>query len=69
MTSLLNDARNMMEKLRIRASIRLNAKNRRSVQEGQPDRLAEQLYAAADLIENLSAEILRLQGCIIRGDQ
>lgn len=69
MISLLNDARNMMEKLRIRASIRLNAKNRRSVQEGQPDRLAEQLYAAADLIENLSAEILRLQGCIIRGDQ
>lgn len=69
MISLLNDARNMMEKLRIRASIRLNAKNRRSVQEGQPDRLAEQLYAAADLIENLSAEILRLQGCIIRGDK
>lgn len=44
---------NIVEMLRIRAEIRENAKNRKSVQEGQPDRLCLLLREAADEIERL----------------
>lgn len=47
----------IVEKLTIRAQIRRQAKGRKSVEEGQPDRLA-------DLLEEAAAEIVRLQSII-----
>ena len=41
----------MIKDLRTRAGIRRKAKGRKSVEEGQPDRLADQLEAAADMLE------------------
>jgi hypothetical protein len=41
-------------RLRKRAEIRRNIKDRRSVQEGTPDRIADLLEEAADEIERLS---------------
>ena len=41
----------LVEKLRTRASIRRNIKDRKSVQEGKPDRIANLLEEAADEIE------------------
>ena len=41
----------LVEKLRTRASIRRNIKDRKSVQEGKPDRIADLLEEAADEIE------------------
>jgi hypothetical protein len=41
-------------RLRKRAEIRRNIKARRSVQEGQPDRIADLLEEAADELERLS---------------
>jgi hypothetical protein len=41
-------------RLRKRAEIRRNIKDRRSVQEGQPDRIADLLEEAADELERLS---------------
>ena len=41
----------LVERLRIRASIRRNIKERKSVQEGKPDRIANLLEEAADEIE------------------
>jgi hypothetical protein len=43
----------LIEKLRIRAAIRRQAKGRKSVEEGKPDRLADLLEEAADRIEQL----------------
>ena len=43
----------LVERLRIRASIRRNIKGRKSVQEGKPDRIADLLEDAADEIERL----------------
>lgn len=43
----------IVDSLRIRAKIRRNAKDRRSVQENKPDRLADLLERAADEIEHL----------------
>lgn len=43
----------LVERLRIRASIRRNIKTRKSVVEGKPDRIAELLEEAADEIELL----------------
>jgi hypothetical protein len=40
-------------RLRKRAEIRRNIKDRRSVQEGQPDRIADLLEEAADELERL----------------
>ena len=40
-----------VEKLRTRASIRRSIKDRKSVQEGKPDRIANLLEEAADEIE------------------
>ena len=41
----------LVERLRTRASIRRNIKDRKSVQEGKPDRVADLLEEAADEIE------------------
>ena len=43
----------LVERLRIRASIRRNNTERKSVQEGKPDRVADLLEEAADEIERL----------------
>ena len=43
----------LIERLRIRASIRRNNTERKSVQEGKPDRIADLLEEAADEIERL----------------
>lgn len=44
-------------RLRKRAEIRRNIKDRKSVQEGTPDRIADLLEEAADEIERLQASI------------
>ena len=41
----------LVEKLRTRASIRRNIKDRKSVQEGKPDRIADLLEESANEIE------------------
>jgi hypothetical protein len=41
-------------RLRKRAEIRRNIKDRKSVQEGRPDRIADLLEEAADELERLS---------------
>jgi hypothetical protein len=43
----------LVERLRIRASIRRNIPTRKSVQNGEPDRLADLLEEAANKIEEL----------------
>ena len=43
----------LVERLRIRASIRRNNTERKSVQEGKPDRISALLEEAADEIESL----------------
>ena len=43
----------LIERLRIRAHIRRNAKGRKSVEEGKPDRLADLLEEAANELERL----------------
>lgn len=48
---------NLTQKLRIRAYIRKNAIDRKSVQEGKEDRLALLLEEAADRIEELENRI------------
>lgn len=45
----------LITRLRIRAEIRLQNDNRRSVQEGKPDRLAALLQEAADRLEEAEA--------------
>ena len=47
----------LVERLRTRAAIRRNIKDRKSVQEGKPDRIADLLEEAADEIESLHREI------------
>jgi hypothetical protein len=44
-------------RLRKRAEIRRNIKDRKSVQEGRPDRIADLLEEAADEIEKLQTTI------------
>lgn len=46
----------IVENLRKRAEIRMTAKDRKSVQEGKPDRLSNLLLEAADKIEKLQEE-------------
>ena len=48
----MND-QSLVERLRIRAAIRRQIPDRKSVQEGKPDRLADLLDEAADEIELL----------------
>ena len=47
----------LVEKLRTRASIRRNIKDRKSGQEGKPDRIADLLEEAAEEIERLESTI------------
>jgi hypothetical protein len=44
-------------RLRKRAEIRRNIKDRRSVQEGQPDRIADLLEEAADELEKYQSSL------------
>lgn len=44
----------LIEKLRTRASIRRQIPNRKSVQNGEPDRIADLLEEAADRIEHIA---------------
>lgn len=44
----------LVERLRIRATIRRHAVGRKGVEEGKPDRIADLLEEAADAIETLS---------------
>jgi len=46
----------IVERLRIRASIRRQITTRKSVQEGKPDRLSDLLEEAADVISKLLEE-------------
>jgi hypothetical protein len=46
----------LIERLRIRAAIRRQIPTRRSVQNGEPDRIADLLEEAADIIERLQNE-------------
>jgi hypothetical protein len=52
-------------RLRKRAEIRRNIKDRKSVQEGAPDRIADLLEEAADEIEALRKLRLELEGVVI----
>ncbi len=47
----------LVERLRIRASIRRNNTERKSAQEGKPDRIADLLEEAAEEIERLESTI------------
>ena len=47
----------LVERLRIRASIRRNNTERKSVQEGKPDRIADLLEEASEEIERLESTI------------
>ena len=44
----------LVERLRIRATIRRHAVGRKSVEEGKPDRIANLLDVAADALETLA---------------
>jgi len=46
----------LIERLRIRANIRRNAKSRKSVQNGENDRLSDLLEEAANRIELLESQ-------------
>ena len=54
----------LIERLRIRANIRRNAKNRKSVQNGENDRISDLLEEAANRIELLEGHkiFIDLQG-------
>lgn len=47
------DKQDLVTRLRIRADIRRSIPTRKSVQEGQPDRISDLLEEAADEIERL----------------
>ncbi len=47
----------LVERLRIRASIRRNNTERKSVKEGKPDRISDLLEESADEIERLNTTI------------
>ena len=47
----------LVERLRIRASIRRNNTERKSVKEGKPDRISDLLEEAANEIERLNTTI------------
>lgn len=55
-----NTTYNLVERLRKRAEIRRQIPTRKSVQEGQPDRIADLLEEAAERIETLESYI---NGC------
>ena len=52
----------LVYRLRKRAEIRRQIKTRKSVQEGQPDRIADLLEEAANRIEELETKVGSLEG-------
>lgn len=64
-TKCPNYIETLQERLRIRANIRRNAKGRKSVEEGKPDRLADLLDEAANEIDRLRARIDELENEMI----
>lgn len=57
----MTQSNDLVFRLRKRAEIRRQIPTRKSVQEGQPDRIADLLEEAADEIEQLIAEIEQLK--------
>ena len=55
------DNTNLIQQLRIRATIRRQIPTRKSVQEGKPDRLADLLERAADRIQFLEDLVRRYE--------
>lgn len=53
----IESKQSLVERLRTRATIRRNIKDRKSVQEGKPDRVADLLEEAAYEIERLISEV------------
>jgi len=56
-----NSEQDIVYRLKKRAEIRRQIPDRKSVQEGRPDRIADILEEAATEIERLRNEILQLQ--------
>lgn len=54
------DQQSLVYRLRKRAEIRRQISTRKSVQEGQPDRLSDLLEEAANEIESLKAQVVEL---------
>jgi cellulose biosynthesis protein BcsQ len=61
MLSLTMNEQDIVYRLQKRAEIRRQIPDRKSVQEGRPDRIADLLEEAAKEIERLRNEILQLQ--------
>ena len=59
----MNDTDDLVYRLRKRAEIRRQISTRKSVQEGQPDRIADILEEAANCIEELSNERTNSRTC------
>lgn len=58
------NAYELAEAMEIRASIRKKAKDRKSVQEGANDRIAEQLEQAATMLREQANEITKYRGVL-----
>lgn len=58
---MMMNEQDLIERLRIRAKIRREAKDRLSIKENKPDRLANLLDEAADEIERLKNIIIELE--------
>lgn len=58
----MNQEDDLVQRLRMRAYIRRSIKERKSVQEGKPDRIADILDEAASRIESLEKELNPLKG-------
>jgi hypothetical protein len=54
----------LVNRLRTRSDIRKNIKNRRSVQEGKPDRICELLDEAANRIQELELNTVYVVGIV-----
>ena len=54
----------LVERLRTRASIRRNIKDRKSVQEGKPDRISDLLEEAASMLEAYEDHLALREGHI-----
>lgn len=57
----MEQEQDIIDRLRIRATIRRQAKGRKSVEEGKPDRLADLLDEAAKEIEILRTQNKRMK--------
>jgi chromosome segregation ATPase len=64
----MTNTSDVSDNLRKRAQIRRKAKSRKSVEEGKPDRLANQLDEAADEIDKLVTRCAELRGLLKEND-